>query len=206
MKRSLLLHVCCAGCLGKAISSLQNNNNRTENERGPHCPHSSLHNETFTLYYDNSNIHPRTEWLARLEAVKKVAGELGLKLIAADWSPKKWYEAIGHNADNTDQQRCKSCWQLRLKNTAEKARELGYPHFSSTLLSSNYQDRKEITRIGKSAAGNDLEFVSFDIAQDCASPSGIYLQNYCGCVYSLKERYEEKWRHPDIMWKKAKKS
>jgi len=199
MKGSLLLHVCCAGCLVRAVSSLRDNE---DHERDSH----GSHNKKITLYFENSNIHPRTEWLARLEAVKKVAAELRLELIVADWSPKIWYEAIGHNSDNTDQKRCKSCWGLRLKNTAEKTRELGFSMFSSTLLSSNYQDREEITRRGKSAAGDDLEFVSFDITHDCASPSGIYLQNYCGCVYSLQERYEEKWGQPDIMGKKAKKS
>jgi epoxyqueuosine reductase len=180
MKKSLLLHVCCAECLGKAVGSLRNNDGDVDNGM-------------VTLYFDNSNIHPRTEWLARLDGVKKVGGELGLELIVADWSPKKWYEAIGHEEDNSGLQRCKACWSLRLGTTAEKARERGYSYFSSTLLSSSYQDREEITRIGEAVAGEDLVFVNFEPDGTCTSSRGVYLQNYCGCIYSLKDRYEEKW-------------
>ena len=55
--QKLLLHTCCADCAVKALAYL-----RVTNE-----------NANITLYFDNSNIHPRTEWLERLKAVQTLA-------------------------------------------------------------------------------------------------------------------------------------
>ena len=180
MNNSLLLHVCCAGCLTKAVEAMKGSEKVVTGGSGD-----------ITLFFDNSNIHPRTEWVARLEAVKTVSEELELKLIVADWSPKIWYDAIGHDPDNTGLRRCKKCWGLRLGNTAELARSEGFGHFSSTLLSSKYQGRERIIEIGKGIEDAELKFTEIPIENSCSEPKRIYMQNYCGCVYSLVERYEE---------------
>ena len=175
----MLLHTCCADCLVKTLVNL---------EKEGHSKDEIL------VYFDNSNIHPRSEWLARLDAVKKVAAEGRLELIVADWSPKKWFEAIEYDSDNEDMRRCKKCWKFRLGRAVEKCRELGVKRFSMTLLASRYQDREEIVRIGKKGPGK-LEFVDVNVDQENDSPGGFYMQNYCGCAYSLVERLEEKFRN-----------
>ncbi len=170
----LLLHTCCTDCALKAFHSLQ-------------AKFSEI-----TLYFDNSNIHPRSEWLARLETVKQIAKQEKLELIVADWSPKKWFAAIGEKRDGAGIERCKRCWEMRLNGTVEKCRELGITSFSTTLLSSKYQNREMITETGKKLAGKDLNFVEFKTSGTCPNSKGFYMQNYCGCVYSLKERMEGK--------------
>jgi hypothetical protein len=223
----LLLHTCCADCALKSISAIREGN-EFEGE--------------IILYYDNSNIHPRTEWLARLEAVKKVAGDLGLKLIVGDWSPKKWFAAIrdGGVVEKTGLARCRKCWELRLSLTRDKAIEIGTGCFSSTLLSSKHMNRMMIEEIGGELENGKLKFMKFEVVENCndvlenESPRSklrgiffvrscahdfgafhprsklrgitatnndaencnrlsFYRQNYCGCVYSLKDRYEEKF-------------
>jgi len=179
--QKLLLHTCCADCAVKALAYL-----RVTNE-----------NANITLYFDNSNIHPRTEWLERLKAVQTLAKSELLELIVADWSPRGWFQSIQHNPENTHQRRCVACWGFRLKTTAEFALKNGFSFFSSTLLTSPYQDHGLLTKIGHDIAGSQLTFVENqapDTSQTSSTTSaGFYKQNYCGCVYSLAERYEEKW-------------
>lgn len=164
--KKLLLHSCCEDCAQKALASLEGKFSE------------------ILLYFDNSNIHPRTEYLARLAAFSK-------KPIIANWEPRKWFKAIEYNSDNTEGRRCKLCWKFRLGRTAEKSRELGIINFSSTLLSSKHQDWDSILEIGKRAAKEDLRFIEFR-AKDLKT-KGFYKQNYCGCCFSLVERYKEKF-------------
>lgn len=172
----LLLHTCCADCLLKALSGLKGK---------------GLKNAGITVFFSNSNIHPRSEWIARLEAVKEIAEAQKLKLIIDDWSPKSWFKAIREK--QTKPQRCERCWEMRLMRTVEKAKELGITKYSTTLLSSHYQDRERICEIGKKLGRKEIEFVEFEIGENCCKTEGFYKQNYCGCCFSLVERYREKF-------------
>jgi hypothetical protein len=174
----LLLHTCCADCAVKAVTYL--NDNMPELEP--------------ILYFDNSNIHPRTEFLARQKALKKIAQEHELEIIGANWSPKVWFKAIDYKQENKHLGRCKKCWALRLKNTAEKAAEMEIPNFSTTLLTSHYQSHEIIGKICKNIAKQyKLEFIFVEPPCGECNPIGFYKQNYCGCIYSLKGRYEQKF-------------
>lgn len=177
MEDRLLLHACCADCTVKFTKSLEAQTEFSE----------------IVLYFDNSNIHPRTEYLARLDAMKKVVDDLGLKMIVADWSPKIWFETIGNDIDNPELRRCKKCWKFRLGLTKYKANELGMNYFSTTLLTSHYQSYKDIVEIGEKLSDSTLQFYSIAKTEDNIPTSGFYKQNYCGCCYSLVKRYEEKF-------------
>lgn len=195
-QKSLLVHACCAHCTEEFLLSCSKSNSNSE------CPE-------VILYFDNSNIHPRTEYIERLKALQSFAETRSLKVIVADWSPKRWFEAISNWQDVGRAERCEKCWSYRLTQTAVKARQLGISSFTTTMLTSSYMNTKEIERIGKSIAGKMLEFVSV-MPQDTNATSkgservgnttlhtqgkGYYQQNYCGCVYSLRERYEEKYK------------
>lgn len=172
MKTKLLLHTCCADCIVKYLHALDKNE------------------WDIILYFNNSNIHPRSEWKARLDAAKKVAEEQELELLVADWSPKKWFLQV----NPSDSQHCQKCWELRLSETAEKARALDITAFSTTLLTSHYQSKDEIEKNGEKLSGNGLNFVTIDTTKCDCKTSGFYKQNYCGCCYSLVNRYEEKYR------------
>ena len=86
-------------------------------------------------------------------------------------------------------------------NTAKFAKENGFDAFTTTLLVSPYQDQNIIKVIGEDVAAKaGLKFyyedfrTGFKEAHDKARAAGIYCQNYCGCVFSEKERIEEKGR------------
>jgi hypothetical protein len=152
--------------------------------------------EEMVIYFDNPNIHPRAEMLSRLIAVNKVALDLGVnKVIVADWEPKKYFEAIGKNISKPV--RCENCLKLRMTRLFKKAQELGVKAVTSTMLTSNYLNSKMIEEYGgKLAKETGVELI---IPKKCSSScehKGFYKQNYCGCVYSLRERMEEKYSTP----------
>jgi predicted adenine nucleotide alpha hydrolase (AANH) superfamily ATPase len=183
----LLLHACCADCMLKFAASL--NKSDKDNE--------------LVVYYYNPNIHPRSEYQSRLKAIQQISLENSIKLIIPDWKPKDYFEAINpllisplkrENITPQKPARCFQCWNLRLTESARYANEKGFTHFSSTLITSQYQDSEKIIKIGQKIATDfGLEFyVPKIICQDLET-SGFYKQFYCGCCYSLTERMEEKF-------------
>ncbi len=207
-KADLLLHCCCAHCTETMlhlmkIPRLTMKETKTTSQ--------ATFGLTFkvTLFFDNSNIHPRTEYLARLNALKVVSDRYGLDLIIADWSPREWFTHTLGWKEKGRIERCKPCWKLRLFKTAHKARERGIRYMSTTMLTSQYLNNDFITQIGNEVSSPDLHFVDFknetenlhasavdksNTTQSNAPKSkGYYMQNYCGCMYSLIERYEEKF-------------
>ena len=92
--------------------------------------------------------------------------------------------------------RCQECYRIRLSQTAAKAKELGFELFGTTLLISPYQNRELICKIGHELAQeyglafHDEDFrPGFRESQNIAKEIGLYLQKYCGCIYSEKDRY-----------------
>ena len=175
----VLVHTCCADCLLKMVDSLKDE------------PMEAVG------YFYNPNIHPRSEYLARLKAAQKICEENKIKLIVPDWSPKEWFNSVKPTLPSIkkeDRVRCEECWKLRLKKMFEYAKKNGFEVISSTLITSHYQNRKKIIEIGKNL---EKEFgIKFLIPKKVSSDlktTGFYKQNYCGCGYSLVESWTSKF-------------
>jgi predicted adenine nucleotide alpha hydrolase (AANH) superfamily ATPase len=179
----LLLHTCCADCGLKILAAIH---------RDPVMKDEAIH-----LYYYNPNIHPQSEFTARELALQKVAGQLKLKLIIANWTPEDYFQAMQGLDDiqiRDKTKRCPLCWQLRLSKTFDFAKENGYSHATSTLLSSKYSQKGVILDIGAQFYRKTGVVFYQPPAIDCnLKTAGFYKQNYCGCVYSLMERLREKY-------------
>ncbi|MFA5026182.1 MAG: epoxyqueuosine reductase QueH [Candidatus Shapirobacteria bacterium] len=174
----LLLHACCADCVLKFLESAKNEDLEA------------------TIYYYNPNIHPRSEYLTRLLAIRKVI-ESKAKIIVPDWKPKDYFKKIGNATNRPD--RCIKCWNLRLGATAKFAAENGFETFSSTLVTSEYQDQEKIEKIAEFMASKyKIKFWKPKCMCTDLKTSGFYKQFFCGCVYSLKERYEEKYKNDKL--------
>jgi len=184
----LLIHACCADCLLKMVESIKMEKRFEEIE----------------VYYYNPNIHPRSEYQSRLKAMQLMIGDL--KLIIPDWRPVEYFQGI--NPPSPDKSgdtsldravfkkgvRCIKCWRLRLENTAKFAKENGFEAFSSTLLTSDYQNSEMIEKIGKEMAKKyEIEFLVPKNVCKHLETKGFYKQIFCGCCYSLVERFEEKF-------------
>ena len=187
----LLIHACCADCLLKFIDSIKRENKEISE---------------IEVYFYNPNIHPRSEYLTRLKAIKKITEDNKIKLIVADWSPREYFKGTkptipSLNLPKADAfrraskaWRCINCWKLRLEKTFEYAKEKDFEVLSSTLITSHYQDQKKIEKIAKELE-NDYKtkfFVPKKVSKNLKT-TGFYKQNYCGCCYSLVEAWENKF-------------
>ena len=168
----LLLHACCADCTLKFIASSKD-----------------LNLESFAVYYYNPNIHPRSEYLTRLKAIQQICKENKVKLIIPNWQPQDYFSVV-----KSPKSRCPLCWNLRLSKSAQYAKDNGFTHLSSTLLTSHYQDSQKITSLlEKNCQENNLQvFIPSHVCKDLET-KGFYKQFFCGCCHSLTERYQEKY-------------
>ncbi|MHC4883511.1 MAG: epoxyqueuosine reductase QueH [Planctomycetota bacterium] len=174
----LLLHICCAHCLDKV-----------------RCGFQSEFGEALSLYgyFYNPNIHPLLEFRKRLKAVKVLNERLKLPIVydeeygVSDFLRECW--AKGELA------RCRLCYRQRLVRAAREARRLGVAHFSSTLCVSQHQNHDWIRAAGEEAGqAEGVTFLYRDMRTlSCEVPkrSGIYSQQYCGCIFSEEERYRD---------------
>ncbi|MBN1823556.1 MAG: epoxyqueuosine reductase QueH [Endomicrobiales bacterium] len=177
MKQKLLLHHCCAPCSPKVLESL-----RQEFE--------------VVSFWFNPNIHPEEEYSKRKEAFEEFVQRKEIEVVwGEDFSMGEWLEKAGKLGD----ERCRFCYGLRLAQTAEAAKKLGIANFSTTLLSSPHQKHEMIKHIGADIAfGAGIEFVYRDFrpgyyaGKDEARKMGLYLQRYCGCMFSKQERESNK--------------
>ena len=173
----LLLHICCAPCSVACLEQLK------EEGIAP------------TGFWYNPNIHLYQEYKTRRDTLIGYAEEIGLPLIIRDeYGLQKFTKAVCHDVAH----RCGYCYALRFEETARTAKEQGFEAFSTTLTVSPYQDHELITEIGqKAAAKYGVKFRYFDFAprfregQNKARELGMYMQKYCGCIFSEEERYQK---------------
>ena len=144
------------------------------------------------LFY-NPNVHPFAEYANRKKALEDFSRKAGLEVIYPQYLPAEYFQAVNMKEDS--KARCAICWTLRLKKTAELAKERRFESFTTTLLVSPYQDQELLKKIGNDIAAEEgVEFYyedfrpGFKKAHEEARVKGIYCQKYCGCLYSEIER------------------
>jgi predicted adenine nucleotide alpha hydrolase (AANH) superfamily ATPase len=150
-------------------------------------------------FFCNPNIHPLIEFRRRLKAVQVVAHDLRWPLTAEEgYGLQEFLEQVDWRTDR----RCRDCYRLRLRTTAEVARRQGYDHFTTTLLTSTQQPHELVRQIGDEV-GREAG-VTF-VAEDWRSLSrrgyeearrrSLYRQQYCGCIFSEFGRYRNTGLH-----------
>ena len=144
------------------------------------------------FFYKN-NIHPYTECLRRQEALEKYAAEINLRVIY-----QEGYDLEGfiQNIVHREADRCRHCYHDRLRTTALVAKRGKFDCFSSTLLYSKFQKHELVRSIGESIAKSvGVPFLYQDFREgwkegiETSKQLQMYRQQYCGCIYSEKERY-----------------
>ena len=174
----LLLHICCAPCSVMAIQVLRSND------------------IDVTGYWYNPNIHPFTEYQNRLEALKGYAQSIDMPLIINDFYGLRMFTKM---AMEDLENRCMGCYDMRLRETALYAKANGYDAFSTTLLISPYQKHETLKATGERIAkeiGISFHYTDFRPyfreGQKIARELPLYMQKYCGCIFSEEERYLSK--------------
>ena len=176
----LLLHTCCAPCSVYCIDTLRNEGIEP------------------TVYWFNPNIHPYMEYKARRDTLKSYTEMINVQAIFEEnYGLRDFCKSVIDDLDN----RCvKYCYRVRLEQTAKYAKENGFDTFSTTLLISPYQKHDELKKLGEEIAKKyGLEFlyrdfrVGFREGQAKARELGLYMQKYCGCIFSEEDRYQNQF-------------
>ena len=173
----IALHICCGVCAAGVSERL-----------------TSEGHLVLGLFY-NPNIHPLEEYQRRLEAARKVAGELGFPLEAAPYTPEEWFKEVSGLEDEPEGgRRCEVCFRLRLKMACLYMEDIGWDAFTTTLTVSPHKSAGVVNRVGREIGGE--RFLARDFkkkdgfrrATELAGEWGIYRQHYCGCSFSAKAR------------------
>ena len=178
----LLLHICCAPCSVACIKQL-----RAEGI------------EPVGFWY-NPNIHPFTEYRARRNCLQEYARSIGLELVTEDeYGLRPFVQAVCGDIDH----RCGYCYACRFERTARYAAEHGFDAFTTTLSISPYQNFALICATGKAMGEKyGVEFLPIDFrpvfreGQTEARELVLYMQKYCGCIFSEEDRYCKKKAKP----------
>ncbi len=182
----LLLQCCCAPCSSAVLAVL--------------VPHFDV-----TVYFYNPNIHPQSEYEKRLAQLPKLlaGAEYGerIQVLEAPYMPDDFFAATkGLEQEPEGGVRCTECFRLRLRGTAQQAKALGFDYFTTTLTVSPHKNATLLNEIGlKLGAEYGVKFLPSDFKKKegykesirLSKAYGLYRQNYCGCVFSLREREEQ---------------
>ena len=176
----VLLHICCGPCSLYPLEVLQSKGFKL---RG---------------FFFNPNIHPFREFKKRQAAVQEVEARLNLPVdYDREYGLRDFLRRVVFNEEN----RCLTCYEIRLTATVEHAKAVGAEAFTSTLLYSRYQNHEKIRQIAEQlAAEHNIPFYYEDFRQgwqqgiDRSIDMQLYRQSYCGCIYSEQERYDKRFR------------
>ncbi len=178
--KKVLLHSCCAPCSGEVMEAM----------------HAS--GIDFTIYFYNPNIHPRDEYDIRKEENIRFAEKLGVEFIDADYDKDNWFARTkGQEWEPERGERCTTCFDMRFEKTAEYANENDFSVITSCLGISRWKDMNQINDCGVRAAApyDNIEYWTLNWRKgggasrmvEISKAEQFYQQEYCGCVYSLRD-------------------
>jgi len=179
---TLLLHSCCAPCSSYVIEYLSNY-------------------FKITVFYYNPNIYPDEEYYLRVKEQQRFINEFPtkypVKFIEGDFEKDKFYDIVkGYEKCEEGHERCSLCFNLRLSKTLEVAEENDFDYFATTLTISPMKNAEVLNNIGlQIAEKSNVKYLPSDFKKkngykrstEISKEYGMYRQNYCGCVYSVRE-------------------
>ena len=180
---TLLLHSCCAPCSSAVLERL------------------SRHFR-ITVFYYNPNIEPSAEYQKRTAEHKRFLtlcrDVMPAGFRQGPYDPESFERiARGREQEREGGSRCRLCYELRLRRTAETAKREGFDYFATTLSVSPYKDAQALNEIGARLAeeyGVPYLFSDFKKKNgylrsiELSRQYGLYRQDFCGCRYSRMAR------------------
>ena len=180
---SLLLHVCCAPCSSYVLEYL--------------TPYFAI-----TLDYYNPNISPEAECDKRVAELRRLLREMPrgreVSLVAADYDHGAFLASVsGLESEPEGGARCERCFELRLREAAERAAAGGFDYYTTTLSISPLKDARLLNEIGEREGKRaGVRYLPSDFKKrggyqrsiELSKTYDLYRQDYCGCEYSRAER------------------
>ena len=180
---SLFLHSCCAPCSSYCIEYLSQYFN-------------------VTVFYYNPNIYPDEEYYHRVkeqqEFIRRFPAKYPVNFIEGDFETKRFYDEVAKGLEKEPEKgaRCLKCYDLRLRETAKRAKKEGMEYFCTTLTISPMKDSQVLNQIGaKVGAEEGVIFLPSDFKKnngylrscELSKEYNMYRQDYCGCIYSVRK-------------------
>lgn len=176
----VLLHSCCAPCSGEIMEALL------------------ASGINYTIFFYNPNIHPQKEYLLRKDENMRFAEQYGVPFIDADYDKDNWFErAKGMEWEPERGARCTMCFDMRFERSALYAHEHGFPLMTSSLGISRWKNMQQVNECGQRAVMPypDVAYWDYNWRKKGGSARTVeiskrehfYQQEYCGCVYSLRD-------------------
>lgn len=183
----LLLHACCAPCSSAVLERIGNFFD-------------------ITIFYYNPNISSLDEYNKRIDELKRLISlvkcKYPIKLIEGEYEPEKFFEiSKGLEFEPERGKRCFKCYKLRLEGSAKVASENNFDYFTTTLTLSPHKRCDWLNEIGEEL---DKIYKANYLYSDFKKKNGykrsielsheynLYRQDYCGCIYSLRDRLKTK--------------
>ena len=152
----------------------------------------------FTIFFYNPNIHPREEYEIRKKENIRFAQKMKIPFIDADYDRDNWFKrAKGLEWEPERGKRCTMCFDMRFERTALYGAEHGFKVFTSSLGLSKWKNMDQINDCGMRAASRypGLIYWTHNWRKDggaqrmyeISKREEFYKQEYCGCVYSLRD-------------------
>ncbi|MEQ7262890.1 epoxyqueuosine reductase QueH [Enterococcus hirae] len=183
----ILIHTCCAPCSTHTLEFM--------------CQFAEV-----TLFFSNSNIHPKNEYLRRLHEQKRFVNQFNeqtnhhVQLIVDEYRPSEFNKMVitqGLTEEKEGGARCSACFNMRLDLVAQKAQELGYDYFGSALTISPKKNATLINQIGM-----DIQKIygthylpsdfkknkGYERSIQMCKEYDIFRQCHCGCVFAAKQQ------------------
>ncbi len=178
-KHKLLLHTCCAPCVTVPME-------RLETDFQVSC------------FFYNPNIHPAEEYLKRAAEIQNLAEKLKAQIIIHQYDSEHWFNLVkGLEGEPEGGARCKICFQSRLQESAQYAKQHGFDIFTTTLTLSPHKNAKLINQLGAELGKEyQIEFLAADFKKkdgfkrsiELSNRHDLYRQNYCGCIFSRRDK------------------
>ncbi|MDO5755858.1 MAG: epoxyqueuosine reductase QueH [Tissierellia bacterium] len=191
--KKLLIHSCCGPCSSYVLEYL------------------SRYFRIIVFYY-NPNIYPAKEIDLRIheqrEVISHIQGKYPVELKIGEYCPEKYYRGIaGHEKEKEGSIRCYKCYQLRMEEAAKMAKEWNCDYYTTTLSISPHKRADWINEIGKEfekiygvkhLPSDFKKKGGYQRSVELSKKWQIYRQDYCGCVFSKKEKEEREKEKEEI--------
>lgn len=204
-KPRLLLHACCGPCSSYVLEYLSKYFD-------------------ITIYYYNPNIHPSEEYHRRLDELKKFLTQFpeavknSVKLVEEAYNPEEYFSATKTleqpelQSEPEKGERCRRCYEFRMRKAYEYANNHSFEWFTTTLSISPHKDSEKINKIGKNLQKEKEDKIKnleiskvtkylpadfkkrggFLRSTQLSKEYGLWRQDYCGCVYSKQNSAKQK--------------
>lgn len=184
---TLFLHSCCAPCSSYVLEYLS---------------------EYFsiTVFYYNPNIYPDEEYFKRVkeqkEFIRRFPAKYPISFEEGAYDKESFYQmARGLEEAPEGGERCFRCYELRLREAARHAKERQMEYFTTTLSISPMKNAAKLNEIGlRLEQEYGVKYLLSDFKKkngykrsvELSGEYGMYRQDYCGCVFSMRERERQK--------------